>query len=143
MSKLTRNNLQLFCRICLAALRPTVETIYNIHIVPNLAKLLIFCTSLDANEDDDVLPNSLCQLCYDKLQDFQLFRSMAQQSAEVLNGIIKAESKVANVVSNEEENCKANYKSSENNYQHIEDDYDESADDNQLVIFCSFTCIFI
>ncbi|XP_012158781.1 zinc finger protein 852 [Ceratitis capitata] len=119
MSQLSRNNIQEFCRTCLSSLQKRRKRereltpnscamlkvndedtqtdtesnqSYNLRLMPQLRKLFALFTSLDISEDseDDVYPRSLCQLCYDKMIDFQEFRNLAINSAEVLYKIVNS-----------------------------------------------------
>lgn len=65
---------------------------YNLSLLPQIQKLFVLFTSLDISEDsdEDAYPRSLCQLCYDKMIDFQEFRNLAINSAEVLYKIVNS-----------------------------------------------------
>lgn len=118
MNQLSRNNLQEFCRTCLRSLKKRRRRVedtptsnhklkvnygdsendsetnhsYNLRLLPQLQKLFVLFTSLDISEDsdEDAYPRSLCQLCYDKMIDFQEFRNLAIHSAEVLYKIVNS-----------------------------------------------------
>ncbi|XP_053949969.1 LOW QUALITY PROTEIN: zinc finger protein 431-like [Anastrepha ludens] len=152
MNQLSRNNMQEFCRTCLRSLqkrrrqeRETTPTnlellttfgndsdsikSYNLSLLPQLRKLFVLFTSLDISEggDEDAYPRSLCQLCYDKMIDFQEFRQLAINSAEVLYKIvnsldddtIKSTEETANLQPNE------NHQLLESGYQNRDDDDDQ------------------
>ncbi|XP_050329025.1 zinc finger protein 287 [Bactrocera neohumeralis] len=65
---------------------------YNLSLLPQLQKLFMLFTSLEISEDsdEDAYPRSLCQLCYEKMIDFQEFRNLAINSAEVLYKIVNS-----------------------------------------------------
>ncbi|XP_067635816.1 zinc finger protein 585A-like [Eurosta solidaginis] len=114
MNKLSRNNLQEFCRTCLSSLQNqnkneweddapkhlgsntnignytnSKHKRYDLSVLPQVKKLFVLFTSLDIpKEKDEIYPRSLCQLCYDKIIDFQEFRNLAINSAEVLFKIV-------------------------------------------------------
>ncbi|XP_037931960.1 zinc finger protein 62-like [Teleopsis dalmanni] len=133
MSILNNKNLQELCRTCLSSLdsQITEEKIsYNVYVVPNLSKLLILFTSVDVNNENEEYPNSLCQLCYDKLLDFQSFRDLALKSAELLYGFLKETSKCDSLF--EREPSKTNQKNDKSEKKSIKMDHDNY--DNQLLL---------
>ncbi|XP_036318413.1 zinc finger protein 84-like isoform X1 [Rhagoletis pomonella] len=162
MNQLSRNNLQEFCRTCLKSLQkrrrreressPTsLELLnandydkdndsdsiysYNLSLLPELQKLFVLFTSLEFSETDneDVYPRSLCQLCYDKMIDFQEFRHLAINSAEVLYKIVnslddeltKAPDEAYHLQPNEDKEGIIEKFSIERSYQNIHDDDDQ------------------
>ncbi|XP_054730203.1 gastrula zinc finger protein XlCGF57.1-like [Anastrepha obliqua] len=158
MNQLSRNNMQEFCRTCLRSLqkrrrqeRETTPTnlellttfgndsdsinSYNLSLLPQLRKLFVLFTSLDIAEegDEDAYPRSLCQLCYDKMIDFQEFRQLAINSAEVLYKIvnsldddtIKSTEETANLQPNENHAIACKTELLESGYQNRDDDDDQ------------------
>ncbi|XP_037936408.1 zinc finger protein 484-like [Teleopsis dalmanni] len=133
MSILNNKNLQELCRTCLSSLDSQItekKISYNVYVVPNLSKLLILFTSVDLNNENEDYPNSLCQLCYDKLLDFQSFRDLALKSAELLYGFLKETSKCDSLF--EREPSKTNQKNDKSEKKSIKMDHDNY--DNQLLL---------
>lgn len=67
------------CRICLNHLRN--DAVYDIFLVPGLAKKLCVCTSLSV-EQHDGFPKNLCTNCYTKLNDLHGFQKLCVDSMQ-------------------------------------------------------------
>ncbi|KAH8390544.1 hypothetical protein KR215_004735 [Drosophila sulfurigaster] len=73
------------CRVCLNHLRN--DAVYDLFMVPGLAKKLCVCTSLSV-EQHDGFPKNLCTSCYTKLNDLHGFQKMCVDSVQKFQDMV-------------------------------------------------------
>ncbi|KAH8266204.1 hypothetical protein KR038_008907, partial [Drosophila bunnanda] len=74
------------CRICLNHLQNDAD-LYDLYLVPGLAKKLCFCTSLSV-EQNDGFPKNLCTQCYSKLTELHDFQRLCVDSVQKFQDLV-------------------------------------------------------
>lgn len=89
---INRKNMHSFCRMCLAKIEKSSTTKsqkYNVSHNKELRKLISLLTSAEVNKKDGY-PKFLCQLCFQKFENFKEYRSLCLQSKRTLDNILGA-----------------------------------------------------
>lgn len=73
------------CRICLDRL--SVDNMYDLFLIPGLAKKLVVCTSLSV-EPQDGFPKNLCGVCYTRLSDLHDFQKQCVDSVQKFQELV-------------------------------------------------------
>lgn len=72
------------CRICIKHL--DVEY-FNIFKASDLMKKIVLCTPLKV-EENDAYPKNICEICYEKINDFHEFYKLCEDSLEKLQELL-------------------------------------------------------
>ncbi|XP_073829474.1 uncharacterized protein [Musca autumnalis] len=84
-----RQNLQELCRACLKTLNNDEQKVGNNLLIPNLCQLFICVTTMDVTRELSKFPKLLCQLCLNRLLDYDAFRKLTMRSTETLYELLK------------------------------------------------------
>ncbi|XP_037933925.1 zinc finger protein 85-like [Teleopsis dalmanni] len=82
----TEHNIHSICRICLETLQ--TENVYDLFLIPGLAKKLVVCTSLSV-EPHDGFPKNICGVCYTRLNDLHDFQKLCVDSVQKFQDMVE------------------------------------------------------
>ncbi|XP_011294949.2 zinc finger protein 468 [Musca domestica] len=93
MDAITHRNLQELCRACLKTLENNSDGITdnNNLLLPNLCQLFLCFTTMDVTKELAKFPKLLCQLCLNRLLDYDAFRKLTLKSTETLHQMLLRE----------------------------------------------------
>lgn len=87
------------CRACLKNLKNNSTDLQSSNsavennnlLIPNLCQLFLYFTSMDVSKETEIFPKFLCQLCLDKLMEYDNFRKVTMKSTATLYDMIKTD----------------------------------------------------